>query len=76
MGAAYDGFGSASRLETRSTTSRQYGAGNGARTRDLRMSQTFEVNRAHVIPFQVSYESDAPPTTPPRQRSLRPNYGI
>ena len=28
------------------------------------------------IPLQVSYESDAPPTTPPRQRRLRLDQGI
>ncbi len=36
----------------------------------------FEVYRAHLIPLQVSYESDAPPTTPPRQRRLRPDERI
>ena len=55
---------------------RQYGAGNGARTRDLRMSQTFRGLSRSFIPLQVSYESDAPPTTPPRQRRLRLDQGI
>ena len=42
-------------------------AGSGARTRDLRMSQTFEGAVALIIlPVRLPYESDAPPTTPPR----------